>query len=245
MCALVSAIRLWRWRACRYRLLHVKASARLAQIVPASNNRRRHRSGDRRLGAQHPQNHNIGFSTAAAKSCGMRSAGSSTSRRSSALAPVVRWGDGSPARSPLPRILRDCAIACPHPAPEVLRRLGAIVVLLPGGEIVPALKSGAIDASEWNGPWLDMAFGLHKAAGYYYHPGFHEPGTNLAVGINKAVWDSLDGSDRRVIEAMAACGIRALPGGVQREQRAVAAQAAGRRLRQNPQVRRLHSESIS
>src|SRR5262245_57832232 len=40
---------------------------------------------------------------------------------------------------------------------EVLRRLGAIVVTLPGTEIVPALKSGAIDASEWVGPWLDMA----------------------------------------------------------------------------------------
>ena len=62
---------------------------------------------------------------------------------------------------------------------EVLRRLGAIVVTLPGGEIVPALKSGAIDASEWVGPWLDMAIGLHKAAGYYYYPGFHEPGTGF------------------------------------------------------------------
>jgi TRAP-type mannitol/chloroaromatic compound transport system substrate-binding protein len=88
---------------------------------------------------------------------------------------------------------------------EVLRRLGAIVLVLPGGEIVPALKSGAIDASEWNGPWLDMAFGLHKAAGYYYYPGFHEPGSNLAVGVNRAVWDSLDASDRQLIEAMAAC----------------------------------------
>src|SRR5262245_23404902 len=49
---------------------------------------------------------------------------------------------------------------------EVLRRLGAIVVNLPGSEIVPALKSGAIDASEWIGPWLDMALGLHKAASH-------------------------------------------------------------------------------
>jgi TRAP-type mannitol/chloroaromatic compound transport system substrate-binding protein len=63
---------------------------------------------------------------------------------------------------------------------EVLRRLGAIVVTLPGSEIVPALKSGAIDASEWVGPWLDMALGLHKAASYYYFPGFHEPGTGSA-----------------------------------------------------------------
>jgi hypothetical protein len=51
---------------------------------------------------------------------------------------------------------------------EVLRRLGAIAVTLPGGEIVPALKSGAIDASEWADPWLDMATGLHKVARYYY-----------------------------------------------------------------------------
>src|SRR5439155_14422548 len=87
---------------------------------------------------------------------------------------------------------------------EVLRRLGAIVVTLPGSEIVPALKSGAIDASEWACPWLDMALGLHKAAGYYYYPGFHEPGTATAVGINRGVWDSFDASDRRVIEAMAA-----------------------------------------
>jgi len=87
---------------------------------------------------------------------------------------------------------------------EVLRRLGAVAVTLPGGEIMPALKSGAIDASEWIGPWLDMALGLHEAVGYYYYPAFHEPGSGFTVGFNKAVWDSLDASDRRVIEAMAA-----------------------------------------
>ena len=131
------------------------------------------------------------------------------------------------------------------PGAEVLRRLGAIVVVVPGGEIMQSLKSGAIDASEWVGPWLDMALGLHKAAGYYYYPGFHEPGTGITLGINKGVWESFDASDRRVIEAVAACRIRALPGGVQREQRAVAAQTAGRRLRQDPEVRRLGAEGNS
>ena len=87
---------------------------------------------------------------------------------------------------------------------EILRRLGAIVVSLPGGEIGPALKSGAIDASEWVGPWLDMAINLHKAAGYYYYPGFHEPGTAQTLGINRRVWESLDAGDRRLIEACAA-----------------------------------------
>ena len=87
---------------------------------------------------------------------------------------------------------------------EVFRRLGAIVITLPGGEIASALRSGAIDAGEWIGPWLDMAIGLHKAVGYYYYPGFHEPGSGFSVGINKRVWESLDASDRRLIEAVAA-----------------------------------------
>jgi TRAP-type mannitol/chloroaromatic compound transport system substrate-binding protein len=87
---------------------------------------------------------------------------------------------------------------------DILRRLGAIVVSLPGGEIAPSLRSGAIDASEWVGPWLDMAMGLHKAAGYYYYPGFHEPGTAQTLGVNKRVWESFDASDRRLFEACAA-----------------------------------------
>src|SRR5262249_32986866 len=103
-----------------------------------------------------------------------------------------------------PEEFRGLRYRMPGRGAEVLRRLGAIVVTLPGSEIVPALKSGAIDASEWVGPWLDMALGLHKAAGYYYFPGFHEPGTGSSVGINKSVWESLDASDQKTIAAIAA-----------------------------------------
>lgn len=90
------------------------------------------------------------------------------------------------------------------PGAEVYRRLGAIVVLLPGAEIVQSLQSGAIDACEWIGPWLDTAMGLHQAASYYYYPAWHEPGTALALGINRRVWESLEEGDRRLIEAAAA-----------------------------------------
>jgi TRAP-type mannitol/chloroaromatic compound transport system substrate-binding protein len=88
---------------------------------------------------------------------------------------------------------------------EVLRHLGAVVVTLPGGEIMPALQSGAIHASEWIGPWLDMALGLNKAAEFYYYPAFHEPGSGFSIGINKGVWEGLDVNDRQVFEAVAAC----------------------------------------
>jgi TRAP-type mannitol/chloroaromatic compound transport system substrate-binding protein len=91
------------------------------------------------------------------------------------------------------------------PGAEVLRRMGAIVLVVPGGEIVSSLKSGAIDGSEFAGPWLDMAIGLHETVGfYYYYPGWHEPGTGIAVGINKGVWESFNASDRELIEAVAA-----------------------------------------
>jgi TRAP-type mannitol/chloroaromatic compound transport system substrate-binding protein len=91
----------------------------------------------------------------------------------------------------------------PELGAEVLRRMGATVVTTPAGDIASALKSGAIDASEYVGPWTDIWLGLHKAADYYYYPGFHEPGFNGALGINKTLWDGLTTSERAIIEAAA------------------------------------------
>jgi TRAP-type mannitol/chloroaromatic compound transport system substrate-binding protein len=95
----------------------------------------------------------------------------------------------------------------PELGAEVLRRMGATVVTIPGGEIVKGLNSGAIDAAEWVGPWADISLGLDQAADHYYYPGFHEPGTNLTLGINKKLWDSLMASERVLIEAAAAAEV--------------------------------------
>ena len=48
-----------------------------------------------------------------------------------------------------------------------------------------------------------MNLGLDKVADYYYYPGFHEPGTNQTLGINKTLWDGLTASERALIEAAA------------------------------------------
>jgi TRAP-type mannitol/chloroaromatic compound transport system substrate-binding protein len=102
-----------------------------------------------------------------------------------------------------PENFKNLRYRMPGLGAEVLRRMGATVVTLPAGEIVGALKSGAIDASEWIGPWPDIALGLDKAADYYYYPGFHEPGTSSTLGINKPLWESLTVSERSLIEAAA------------------------------------------
>lgn len=100
--------------------------------------------------------------------------------------------------------LRGLRYRMAEPGAEVFRRLGATVVVLPGADIVQSLQSGAIDACEWLGPWLDTAMGLHRVASHYYYPAWHEPGTALALGINRQVWESLDQGDRQLIEAAAA-----------------------------------------
>ena len=102
-----------------------------------------------------------------------------------------------------PEAFKGLRYRMPELGAEVLRRMGATVVTTPPGDIVNALKSGAIDASEWIGPWMDIALGLDKAADYYYYPGFHEPGTNFTLGINKTLWDELQASEHAVIEAAA------------------------------------------
>jgi TRAP-type mannitol/chloroaromatic compound transport system substrate-binding protein len=74
---------------------------------------------------------------------------------------------------------------------EVMQRAGVTQVTVPGSEIFTSLQSGAIDAAEWIGPYNDVSLGLHKAARYYYYPGWHEPGPMLQCTINKDAWQSL------------------------------------------------------
>ena len=96
--------------------------------------------------------------------------------------------------------LKGLKMRMPGLGGEVLRRLGASAVALPGGEIFPSLQSGAIDATEWVGPWNDLAFGFYKITKFYYYPGFHEPGSGLGSGVNLDVFNSLSKSDQAIIQ---------------------------------------------
>jgi TRAP-type mannitol/chloroaromatic compound transport system substrate-binding protein len=86
---------------------------------------------------------------------------------------------------------------------DVLAKLGASPVSLPGGQIYENLVSGAIDATEWVGPWNDSFMKFYEAAKYYYYPGYHEPGSMLSCGINKKFWDGLSKADQAMVSAAA------------------------------------------
>jgi len=87
--------------------------------------------------------------------------------------------------------LKGLKMRIPGLGGEAFKRAGGTPVNLPGGELFTALKTGALDATEWVGPYNDLAFGFYKAAKYYYYPGWHEPGTTLEATINKKAYEAL------------------------------------------------------
>ncbi len=87
--------------------------------------------------------------------------------------------------------LKGLKMRIPGLGGEVLRRAGGTTVNMPGGELFTSLQSGALDATEWVGPYNDLAFGFYKVAKYYYYPGWHEPGSTMEALINEKAFNAL------------------------------------------------------
>ncbi len=86
---------------------------------------------------------------------------------------------------------------------RVMDKLGATVQVLPGGEIFQALQTGAIDATEWVGPYDDLTMGFHKVSKFYYYPGWWEPGPSLEVQINLNAWNELPEVYQEIVKTAA------------------------------------------
>lgn len=99
--------------------------------------------------------------------------------------------------------LKGLKMRIPGLGGEVMSRLGVNVQVLPGGEIYLALSQGAIDAAEWVGPYDDEKLGLHKAAKYYYYPGWWEPGATLEVQVNRGEWERLPPEYQQMLQTAA------------------------------------------
>lgn len=79
----------------------------------------------------------------------------------------------------------------PGLAGEVFAEAGGTAVRISGSELYTSLQTGVIDATEWVGPYNDLALGLHQVAKYYYYPGWHEPGAMLELIVNKDSYEAL------------------------------------------------------
>jgi TRAP-type mannitol/chloroaromatic compound transport system substrate-binding protein len=99
---------------------------------------------------------------------------------------------------------RGLKIRMPGLGGMVMARAGAQLVDLPGADLLTALQNGQLDGAEWIGPHHDLALGLHKAAPFYYYPGWHEPGSCIEALFHKPSYDALPSHLKTILDCAAA-----------------------------------------
>ena len=100
-----------------------------------------------------------------------------------------------------PQDLKGLKMRIPGLAGKVLEKAGGAAINVPAGEIFTNLERGVIDATEWVGPYHDYKLGLHKAAKYYYFPGWHETGSQMEFIANLDAWNELPSDLQEIVRA--------------------------------------------
>jgi len=85
-------------------------------------------------------------------------------------------------------------------AADVLQEMGMSVVQLPGGEIQPAMKSGLIDAAEFNNPTSDKDFGMQDVSKDYHLASFHQSQESFEVIFNRSLFNKLSPEHQSILE---------------------------------------------
>ncbi len=83
---------------------------------------------------------------------------------------------------------------------QTYKDIGVASVAMGGGDILPALEAGTIDAAEWCCPKPDMTFGFQKVLKHYYLQGLHQVVVNADVYINGKVYRSLTDLQKKAFE---------------------------------------------
>ena len=86
---------------------------------------------------------------------------------------------------------------------QTYKDIGVAAVAMGGGDILPALEKGVIDAAEWCCPKPDLVFGFYKILKHYYLQGLHQVVVNADVYINGDVWRSLTPHQQKAMEVSA------------------------------------------
>ncbi|MFZ3585071.1 TRAP transporter substrate-binding protein [Loktanella sp. DJP18] len=84
-------------------------------------------------------------------------------------------------------------------AADLMQSMGMSVSQLPGGEIVPAMERGVIDAFEFNNPTSDRRFGAQDVAEYYYLGSYHQASEAFEFLFNRSFLEDLDDSLRSIV----------------------------------------------
>src|SRR5499425_1834599 len=74
---------------------------------------------------------------------------------------------------------------------DLFKEMGAAVTILPGGEIVPAMDRGLLDAAEFNNPSSDILLGFPDVSKVFMVGSHHQQMEAFEVIFNKAKYDAL------------------------------------------------------
>ncbi|MEM6619240.1 MAG: TRAP transporter substrate-binding protein [Pseudomonadota bacterium] len=86
---------------------------------------------------------------------------------------------------------------------QTYKDIGVASVAMGGGDILPALESGAIDAAEWCCPKPDSVFGFQKVLKHYYLQGLHQVVVNADLYVNGDFYDGLSDLEKKALEVAA------------------------------------------
>ncbi len=86
---------------------------------------------------------------------------------------------------------------------QLYNDIGVAAVAMGGGDILPALEQGVIDAAEWCCPKPDMVYGFQNVLKHYYLQGLHQVVVNADLYINGDVWEGLTPLQQKAIEVAA------------------------------------------
>lgn len=81
---------------------------------------------------------------------------------------------------------------------DMLQKLGAAAVILPGPEVYSALDKGVLDGTDWGTPSVNYQMGLHQVCKYFVHPEYR----SLAVGditVNTKEWKRLPDDIKQIL----------------------------------------------
>lgn len=83
---------------------------------------------------------------------------------------------------------------------QLFQKLGASVITLPGGEVVPALKRGLVNTAEFLDPSMDWHLGLPQVAKYRLGPPIHMSNNIFQLLINPKAWHSLPNDLKAIVK---------------------------------------------
>ena len=85
-------------------------------------------------------------------------------------------------------------------ATDIMQGMGLKVTQLPGGEIVPALEKGVIEAFEFNNPTADMRFGAADVSKHYHMGSYHQAAEFFEIMFTRSLFDGLPKEHQAILE---------------------------------------------